>query len=485
MKRGGSIGSRINEKVQQDFRDLDVEYQLVAFLLRVKPQMCSLMRGDWLSDGILRDVYGVLSDVKVTMSKSSLIREMKSRNLVGDVELLEECLKDLYDNDVLNINDDGARHLVTQILKLYDSRRILEGVGDIVVKMKDFDLGKVRRQLKALAKPEELRDNKSAGYYLGDYMQRLDIIGEREKRTEDSENGQVGIPTGIYRFDKLCGGIMPGEFGVIAGMTGVGKTLALGCFAVTAWLSGHNVMLVSGEMNKATLEFRIDSNLAGIPAMRFRNAELSEGDLTQWDATIKKYEAQMDNYLYIATFERSFSTEHIENTIIRVQEESGQRLDWLGIDYLNIMIPVENSGGGSREWVSQTDVVWDVNGLTAEYNLATWSAGQVRDEAYNKDSYDPSDLKYARAIGETAPIVVALIRTDEDMLANRMRLQVLKMRSAKLPKKPIMLSPNMDIMRLHQSDKLGKKSLADITPEKVKTKRRTKHTPPKRSLKSI
>jgi len=401
-----------------------------------------------------------------------------------DEDLLDTCLDDLYEVDTSAFDEKSAKHMMTQVLDLYESRQLLEGIGDILSKMKTFNLGKAKKKLKELSRSSELLDNENSGYYIEDYQQRIEIMDQKEKKSESTEAGDVGIPTGVYKFDRVCGGIMPGEFGVVSGMTGVGKTLAIGCFGITAWEAGYNVMIVSGEMEKAPLEFRIGANLAGIPAMKFRTAELTEEDMQRWDATIKKYEAkQHGNILYIATFHKSFSVEHIENEIIKVQEESGKKIDWLGIDYLNIMDPVSGSGGGSKEWVAQSDVVWDVKALTSDYGLVTWTAGQVRDEAYNKDLYDPSDLKYARAIGETAPVVIALIRTDEDLLANRMRLQVLKMRNAILPKRPIMLHPNMSIMRLNQDVRLGKKTLAGMGKEEVKVRKRTQHVQPKRSLK--
>lgn len=482
MKRGDSLHNRINEKVQEDFRDLDIEYQLMGYIIRKNPAFCSLMLKQWLSDEILRDVYDVASDTRTILTREMLKRDMKSRGLIEDEEMIETCLDDLYDIKISSFDEKSVRHLVSQVLDLFESRRILETVGGIIARMETFDLKKTKRKLKDLARPVNLVDNKNSGYYLDDYLQRVDIIAHKEDVSAKSINGDVGIATGVHKFDRACGGIMPGEFGVIAGKTGVGKTLALGCFGVTAWEAGYNVMLVSGEMDKASLGFRVDANLAGIPAMKFRTAELTEEDRDRWDTTIKKYEAvQHGNFLYIATFHRSFSTEHIENEIIKVQDDKEMKLDWLGVDYLNIMDPVHGHGskGTSKDWEAQSDVVGDVKGLTAEYNLVTWTGGQVRDEAYNKDLYDPSDLKYSRAISETAPIVIALIRTDEDMLANRMRLQVMKMRNALLPKRPIILSPNMSMMRLHQQV-VGKKTLAGMGAKEVKTKRRTLHQIPKK-----
>ena len=149
------------------------------------------------------------------------------------------------------------------------------------------------------------------------------------------------------------------------------------------------------------------------------------------------------------------------------------------LDYINIMDPVRHKKGGS--WEDQAEAVWDFKRFIEQYNLVGWTAAQVRDEAYEKEVYDAQDLKYARAISECAPVIAALIRSEKDIVEDRMKLQVLKMRNATLPKKPIVLRPNLGIMRIHE-ERHVKKTLKGRQAGTLDVKKKTKRSRPKKSL---
>lgn len=476
------IDERIRETAE-GFRDKDIEYQLMAYLIRSNPSACGLMKGEWLSDILLQDIFVVVSDLKITMSKAMLMQELKTRRMIGKNEegMYEEAVDRMFDDfDVSGYNDKNTRHMMQQILNLSESRKILTGCGEIVSSMRSFNVEDAKRKLAVLSRPETLMDRQNAGFYLDDYGERVEVLQERERTAEENETEQVGIPTGIYRFDHMVGGIMRKEFGLVAGVTGVGKTAALICFGVHAWLQGYDVMMVSGEMAKDLVEFRIDSYLTRISGMKFRTAELDEEDYAKWEATIKLYRAKQENYLYIASYPRRFTVETIERDMIRLQEETGRKAAVVCMDYINIMDPVR-SGGKDGNWRDQAEAVWDFKGFISENNLVGWTAGQVKDEAYEKDLYDPADLKYARAISECAPVIAALIRTEKDIIENRMKLQILKMRNADLPKRPIVLTPNLSIMRIHE-DMTVKKTLKGRQADTLDATKKTKTVRPKKTL---
>jgi replicative DNA helicase len=281
----------------------------------------------------------------------------------------------------------------------------------------------------------------------------------------------------VEQFDKFSGGLIAPEFGVIAATTGTGKTVGLVDFALYSWLTGHNTLLITGEMDKVDLQFRMDMYLTEISGMKFRKGELEPEDFVKWDATVKQYKATHgDALLHVVSFTRGFTRDHIEDVIIRLQDSTGKQIKWLGIDYLNIMQPT-NYSGDDMDWGAQANVVWDVKSLTQEYDLVTWTANQVKDEAFEKELFELSDLKYARAISEAAPVVVAFVRSDTDILAGRMKMQVMKMRNAVVPAKPFILHPDMSIMKINKPQPTGSKSLDDVgKAEKTRMVRKHKHT---------
>lgn len=478
---GKKISKPINDRiadVAQEYRDVEIEYQLVAYIIRVNPSACGMVQRLWFSDILLQDMFSVVDDLRCTLTHPLLMNELSSRGMMTKEEtgLYDDSVTQVFETDVSTFNLKNARLMMHQILNLSQTRDILSGCGSIIGSMKNFNLQDAKRKLSVLARPVDLIDPDNQGMYLDDYEERLDAVKDTLERAEDSEDHNAGIPTGIYRFDRLVGGLMPKEFGVVAGVTGVGKTAALVGFGVHAWLKGHDVMIVSGEMSKDALEFRLDAYLTSIPGMRFRTADLSEDDYKRWDSTIKLYRATQDNILYVAAYTRRFTVENIERDMLRIQEETGRRVEVICADYLNIMDPVRKNGRGG--WEDQAEAVWDFKGLVHEYNLVGWTAGQVKDDAYDKELYDSSDLKYARAISECAPVIAAIIRTDKDMIENRMKLQILKLRNAPLPSKPIALYPNLDIMRIHQ-DVVHGKTLRGRSPDTIEEKRVARRSRPR------
>jgi len=445
-----SISERVRETAQE-FRDLEIEYQLMAYLVRSNTAGCGMMKRDWMSDILLQDIFMVVDDLRVTLSKAMLMNELNKRNMIGKDEdgLYVEVVDQLFTIDVSGFNVKNTQHMMYQILELSESRKVLTGCGEVIGSMRKFDLGTAKQKLGVLSRPVGLTDHENAGYYLDDFGERQEIIEEKMMSAEEHEDAEVGIPTGVTRFDRKIGGLMPKEFGIIAGVTGVGKTAALISFGLHAWLKGFDVMMISGEMSKELLQFRMDSYLTRISGTKFRTADLSEKENKKWASTIKLYKAKQDNFLYIATYPRKFTIENIEQDLTRLQEETGRKAKLICVDYINIMDPIRH-GRSKGGWEDQADAVWDFKGFVSEHGMVGWTAGQVIDAAYEKELYEASDLKYARAISECAPIIISLIRTEKDIVENQMKLQVIKMRNAELPRKPIALNPQFNIMRIHE-----------------------------------
>lgn len=461
-----SLKERVANRAEEQFRDLELEKQLVAYMVRKNPSVALTVDENWITDVLMQDIFRVVRETRVTMTEDMLWRELKARNAVpkADEGLYSDAVSEVFVTDIDDLTDQSARHLVTLLLQMDASRRLVEGAGDIIESIENFDLEQAQEKMRALSRPAKLEDRRTEGYYLEDYTERLEIVEEKRAQQEDSDQGP-GFPTGIAQFDSITGGLMRGEFGVLAGIPGIGKTVGLVHFAISSWLAGYNCLLVSGEMGKGDLGFRIDAHLAEITANKFRVGALDETDYSRWDSTIERYKAEFDNWLYIATFSRGFTTEDIENTMLKVAEDTGNPVDAVFIDYLNIMKPTTEVRGSSRNWDSQADIVWDVKGLYQSHNITGWTANQVTDDAYKRTEYALKDLKYARAIGETAPIVAAIIRTEDSIYP--LSLQMLKLRNSPLPKNHfITLNPNLDYMQLNTRSQQraadGTKSLAAL-----------------------
>jgi replicative DNA helicase len=92
----------------------------------------------------------------------------------------------------------------------------------------------------------------------------------------DPSKGIVGVPTGFRDVDDRTGGFREGDFVVLAGVPGSGKTALALQIAITA-AHKHNIesAFVSAEMTRTDLVERAVANLARIETHKLRTAQLS------------------------------------------------------------------------------------------------------------------------------------------------------------------------------------------------------------------
>jgi len=130
-----AISDRIHETAQE-FRDPEIEYQLIAYLTRSNPSGCGMMKKDWLSDILLQDVFIVIDDLRITLTKPMLMNELHERNMIGKNEegLYEEVVDQLFDIDISGFNDKNSRHMMNQVLRLSESRKVLIGCGEVMAR---------------------------------------------------------------------------------------------------------------------------------------------------------------------------------------------------------------------------------------------------------------------------------------------------------------------------------------------------------------
>jgi replicative DNA helicase len=113
-----------------------------------------------------------------------------------------------------------------------------------------------------------LMENTSKLYKYSSNLKDTDLVGEWRDRVEDLKTRAanpnkdfIGIPSGITVIDKVFGGWQAGDFIVLLGWTGVGKSFIARLFAVNAWRAGYRPMIISLEMNKAQEGQRLDTLL--------------------------------------------------------------------------------------------------------------------------------------------------------------------------------------------------------------------------------
>lgn len=113
-----------------------------------------------------------------------------------------------------------------------------------------------------------LMQSTSQLYKFSSSLKDTDLVSEWKDRAGDLRNRSLqesrdipGIPSGINVLDKSFGGWQPGDFVVLLGWTGVGKSFIARLFAANAWRAGYRPLIISLEMNKQQEGQRLDTLL--------------------------------------------------------------------------------------------------------------------------------------------------------------------------------------------------------------------------------
>lgn len=148
-----------------------------------------------------------------------------------------------------------------------------------------------------------LMESTSRLYKYSSNLKDTDLVGEWRDRASDlrerSQKGLhelQGIPSGINVIDKQFGGWQPGDFIVLLGWTGVGKSFIARLFAVNAWRAGYRPLIISLEMNKQQEGQRLDTLLTN-----------GDGSFTNTDL-VRANPSVVDTYEQWA--ERTFEGKH-------------------------------------------------------------------------------------------------------------------------------------------------------------------------------
>jgi len=467
--------SKLDKTVEMQFRDTELETEVVAYVTRKDSAPVNGIKPEWFSSGILANLVFIVQELKTPLSRTAVMRELKKRQLLGDdVKTYRAVLDEVFEVDVDSLKRKSVDVAIEDILEMSEARKILYGVKELAT---SFTSGKAtlddtKAELRTLGRPVSVDDSTVSGNYLDGYEERVEVVLARAEKYAAGED--IGVPTGIEHFDSLTGGLLPTEFGVIGGRPGIGKTVTLQSFLTSAWVRGKNCFFVTGEMSKLDLEFRMDAQLAGIMAKSFRHGALKDKDFKAWANMIKRERKSRANFLEIQSFSRGFTMEDVESAAERVQDKYKMPIDCVCIDYLNIISPkVQSKYKSSRSWDAQGDVIWEVKEFYADFNggISGWTAGQLVDAALDADILSLGDLKYSRAISETAPIVVGLVATEDSELDHTMEMQILKLRNVKVPDEYIVLRPNLERMLIHE-EIIGVKDL--LLMDDVTTPKRTK-----------
>jgi replicative DNA helicase len=248
--------------------------------------------------------------------------------------------------------------------------------------------------------------------------QDKNIGHEYNKDTESRyrDDHRITISTPWENFNVLFqGGLGNGDFGLIFGNPGGGKSWCLVALGGAAVQAGYNVLHYTLELGESYVGRRYDSYFTGI----------SVQDISKYRKEVEKAMGELTGQLIIKEYptgRASISTieSHIKKCI-----DLGFKPDLIIIDYVDLL-------SSKRKNFEKKDEIDDIyvstKGLAKELKLPIWSVSQVN-RAGAKDDIIEGD-KAAGSYDKVmiTDIAISLSRKKEDKVNNTGRFHIIKNR---------------------------------------------------------
>jgi replicative DNA helicase len=237
-----------------------------------------------------------------------------------------------------------------------------------------------------------------------------DIMDTVAEVVDIREHGpKEGLKTGFTDFDSLTGGLLPGQFVLIAARPAMGKSVLAGDFARYAAIRNDiPTLFFSLEMGRKELEKRFLSAQAAYPLHWMK----SKGPLD--DAKILKLvEAgkDMQNSPLFIVPDTGVTLAKIRSHCRRVQRQHG--LGLVVIDYLQLMSG-ENLGRNDNRQQEVSRISRGLKTLAMDLQVPVVALSQLNRGPEQRQDKKPmvSDLRESGSLEQDADIVILLHRED-------------------------------------------------------------------------
>ena len=269
-----------------------------------------------------------------------------------------------------------------------------------------------------------------------------DYFADPKKRLEDYFNNGYKVSTGWPSLDHvLFGGFSRGELNIFAGGSGSGKSLFMMNLAINWMQSGMNGLYISLELSENLTSLRTDAMVTGMSTKDIRrNLD---------DATMKINFARKKSGKYqIKAMPAQSNINSIRSYVKEFQIQTGTQVDFIMVDYLDLLMPVSAKVSPNDLFVKDKYVSEELRNLAEELNVLLVTASQLNRSAVEEVEFDHSHISGGISKINTADNVFGIFTSRAMKERGRYQLQCMKNRSGSGVGQKVDLDYDMETMRI-------------------------------------
>lgn len=248
------------------------------------------------------------------------------------------------------------------------------------------------------------------------------------------------IDFGIKTINRATGGIANGDYALVIGRLGTGKT-TLTIWLANQWrLAGKLVLFVSNEMLTSDVFGRVDGMEGTFNPLVLRSGRSKDIDSILKMVSVRARKERGDIIIpkkRLATPEEVFAL------------AKDLMVDVIIIDGVYLM---SMTGKYGAKWEKISEISNSLKQGAITTHIPCVGVTQMKRDSSKKDEMDPEDIAYSDALGQDADFIIA-IRPLSEMIGHRIESQLIKNRFG--PRVACQISIDYDKMIVHEDSIYG------------------------------
>jgi len=333
-------------------------------------------------DNMLNEVGGTEYLVKLTRFSGSAKQAVDYAKIIHEMYLRRELVQisDKLSSDTLNANSQEQ-----------NAESIIEGTEKSL-----FDLAERGSFTQSFLK----------------FNEALDQTIQMATLAMKSDQGIVGVPTGLTDLDEKLGGLHKSDLIILAGRPGMGKTALATNIAyhasqnLMARQEKSSIAFFSLEMSSEQLSTRILSEQARIKSDDIRRGKVTENEINRYIETSRNI---YNLPLYIdETPAITIST--LSNRARRIKRLFG--LSLVVVDYIQLMRAPSSNNRNDNRVQEVSEITQGLKALAKELKVPVLALSQLSRAVESRDDKKPqlSDLRESGSIEQDADVVMFVYR---------------------------------------------------------------------------
>ena len=217
-----------------------------------------------------------------------------------------------------------------------------------------------------------------------------------------------GLATGYSEFDRMTGGMRPGDLIIVAGRPSMGKTTLAVNMAEYAAVNPNiraSVAIFSMEMPSEQLMTRMLSSIGGVPLNSIRSGRISDEDWVR----ITSATSQLSEAKIFIDETPALTPTDLRARARRVKREHG--LDLVVVDYLQLM---QVAGTKENRATEISEISRGLKALAKELSIPVIALSQLNRSVEQREHKKPvmSDLRESGAIEQDADMILLIYREE-------------------------------------------------------------------------